>query len=280
MQSSASDGSDHCPLLLGLNDVQPAKARFHFEEFWPTLDGFQEAVETAWSSVQATSCPFDTLAKKFQATVRSLQSWSQKKVGHVNSQLELAREILHQLEIAQDNQNLSTMELWLRNKLKPYSLALSSLQRTIARCRSRITWLSEGDANSALFHYFARHRKRKNVISKLLTDDGLLLTKHKEKENNVFSFYNSLLGESPDREVTVNFEELNMPSFDLSELESPFSEEEVWKTICSLPSNKAPGPDGFTGKFYKVCWPIIKVDVMAAVSAVWSRKLCNFGVLN
>jgi len=71
-----------------------------------------------------------------------------------------------------------------------------------------------------------------------------------------------------------------MPSFDLSELESPFSEEEVWKTICSLPSNKAPGPDGFTGKFYKVCWPIIKVDVMAAVSAVWSRKLCNFGVLN
>jgi len=107
-----------------------------------------------------------------------------------------------------------------------------------------------------------------------------LLTKHKEKENNVFSFYNSLLGESPDREVTVNFEELNMPSFDLSELESPFSEEEVWKTICSLPSNKAPGPDGFTGKFYKVCWPIIKVDVMAAVSAVWSRKLCNFGVLN
>ena len=107
-----------------------------------------------------------------------------------------------------------------------------------------------------------------------------MLTKHKEKENNVFSFYNSLLGESPDREVTVNFEELNMPSFDLSELESPFSEEEVWKTICSLPSNKAPGPDGFTGKFYKVCWPIIKVDVMAAVSAVWSRKLCNFGVLN
>ena len=106
-----------------------------------------------------------------------------------------------------------------------------------------------------------------------------MLTKHKEKENNVFSFYNSLLGESPDREVTVNFEELNMPSFDLSELESPFPEEEVWKTICSLPSNKAPGPDGFTGKFYKVCWPIIKY-VMAAVSAVWSRKLCNFGVLN
>jgi len=50
-------------------------------------------------------------------------------------------------------------------------------------------------------------------------------------------------------------------------LEAPFSEE-VWKTIRALPSDKAPGPDGLTGKFYKVCWQIIKLDIMAAISAV------------
>jgi hypothetical protein len=53
----------------------------------------------------------------------------------------------------------------------------------------------------------------------------------------------------------------------------------VWKTILSLPADKALGPDGFTRKFYKVCWPIIKHDIMAAVSAVWSRKFCNFELL-
>ena len=97
-----------------------------------------------------------------------------------------------------------------------------------------------------------------------------MLTKHEEEEQTIFNFYKSLLGDSSDREVTVNIAELNVPSFDLTDLDSPFSEEEVWKTICSLPSNKAPGPDGFTGKFYKVCWPIIKTDIMAAISAVWS----------
>jgi hypothetical protein len=47
-----------------------------------------------------------------------------------------------------------------------------------------------------------------------------------------------------------------------------------------MPSDKAPRPDGFTGRFYKSCWPIIKADIMAAVSALCSRKFRNFGSLN
>jgi len=131
-----------------------------------------------------------------------------------------------------------------------------------------------------LFHLHARHRKRKNFISKLLSDDGHILTSQVEKEKNVFDFYSNLLGESLDREVTINLDELAIPNFDLSELDAPFSEDEVWRTINSLPSDKAPGPDGFTGKFYKVCWPIIKVDLMAAISAIWSRKMGHLEMLN
>jgi len=146
---------------------------------------------------------------------------------------------------------------------------------------SQINWLNEGDTNTALFHLHARHRKRKNFISKLLSDDGHILTSQVEKEKNVFDFYSNLLGgESLDREVTINLDELAIPNFDLSELDAPFSEDEVWRTINSLPSDKAPRPDGFTGKFYKVCWPIIKVDLMAAISAIWSRKMGHLEMLN
>jgi endonuclease/exonuclease/phosphatase family metal-dependent hydrolase len=35
LQSSASQASDHCPLLLGLQDNCFGKKRFHFEAFWP-----------------------------------------------------------------------------------------------------------------------------------------------------------------------------------------------------------------------------------------------------
>jgi len=40
----------------------------------------------------------------------------------------------------------------LHSQLKKHSLALSSLQRTIACCHSRIGWLGDGDANTSLFH--------------------------------------------------------------------------------------------------------------------------------
>jgi len=89
-----------------------------------------------------------------------------------------------------------------------------------------------------------------------------------------------LLGNCPDREYTINLNELQIIAHDLADLELPFSEEEVWNTIKILPSDKAPGPDGFTGRFYKACWPIIKEDIMLAVSAVWNRKFVNLGVLN
>jgi hypothetical protein len=72
LQSHASSDSDHCPLILGLQDIIGAKQRFHFEAFWPSLDGFLDAVRDAWESVQPSQCPLQTLALKLKATARGL----------------------------------------------------------------------------------------------------------------------------------------------------------------------------------------------------------------
>jgi hypothetical protein len=255
-----------------------SKKRFHFEEFWPSLEGFQDAVKEAWESVQPSLCPLQTLALKLKATARGLQSWSQRKCGHIRSQLLLAKEIIHQFEIAQETRPLQPNELWLRNMLKKHSLALASLLRTIARLRSRINWLKEGDANSRLFHQHARYRKKKNFIPKL-ADGDRIITSHEDKAAAVLDFYDNLIGAECDRERTINLDSLDSPSFELESLEVPFSEE-VWNTIKELPSDKAPGPDGFTGSFYKSCWAIIKNDVMAAVHSLWSRNFRNLWKLN
>jgi len=66
---------------------------------------------------------------------------------------------------------------------------------------------------------------------------------------------------------------------DLSGLDACFTEE-IWATVKDLPSDRAPGPDGFTGLFYKVAWETIKVDIIHAFNALWSLDARSFYLLN
>jgi hypothetical protein len=151
------------------------------------------------NSVQPASCPFITLDRKLKVTAKSLRTWSDKQVGHIVSQLRLAKELLHKLEIAQDHRTLSPAECWLKNRLKKQSLLLASFKRTMARLRSRITRINEGDANTKFLHMHARYRKRKNLVT-LLKDDDNIVTSHAAKADLVDQFYPILLASlSPGR---------------------------------------------------------------------------------
>jgi hypothetical protein len=39
-----------------------------------------------------------------------------------------------------------------------------------------------------------------------------------------------------------------------------------------LPPEKAPGPNGLTGSFYKQCWSTIKDDVLAAMDCFYELR--------
>lgn len=152
--------------------------------------------------VAAGSCPLETLSLKFKTITRALQSWSQKKIGHIRTQVVLAKEIIHQFEIAQDSRQLSEGELWLLHSLKKHSLALSSLQRTIARTRSRIGWETAQRWRRKYYtlHSHARHRKRKNFISKIISEEQVL-TNHEDKAAAIYQCYDQLLGTCDQRDT-------------------------------------------------------------------------------
>jgi exonuclease III len=132
LQSSASTTSGHCPLLLGLHEFTLGKRRFHFESFWPWLEGFLQEVARSWQQLVDVVCPLQVLADKFKMLSCHLQAWSQCKVGNIKEQLRFAKEILHQLEIAQDSRVLSPQEDWLQCQLKKHTLCLASLERIMS----------------------------------------------------------------------------------------------------------------------------------------------------
>jgi mannosylglycoprotein endo-beta-mannosidase len=143
---------------------------------------------------------------------------------------------------------LSGGEAWLRKSLKLSLLGLASLERTIARQRSRIHWLQEGDANTKLFHVVANGRRIRNFIPAVQVGDEII-TDQERKLQAFLDTYQNLLGSVQIRQFSLNLDYLQLPVTDLSDLEEIFMKEEVWKVIRELPLDRDPGPDGFVWYF-------------------------------
>lgn len=190
-----------------------------------------------------------------------------EKIGDTRLQLAIVKEVLLQLEAAQELRTLTPQEIALRRQLKAKSTGLAAIEKSRIRQRARLSHIRSGDANTKFFHIRASTRTRKNYIHCLRTDEGLAIT-HSDKEK-VVADYSVHLGSVPSRPRTFDWNALGYVPRDLSALEVPFTQEEIKATIHSMPSDKAPGPDGFTGVFFKKCWEIIKEDVTAAMNSMF-----------
>jgi hypothetical protein len=254
----SSDCSDHCPLLLQMHALPGTKRRFRFESFWTKLPSFLDTVAAAWTPTPRDTDPFRMLDYKFRNVAKALRAWSSAKIGSVRLQLAIAREVILSLDEAQENRQLAHWESDLRKTLKLRVLGLACLARTIARQRSRILFLAEGDANTKFYHLQACHRSRKSRIDSLHVQGGEVIS-DAAMADTLFDYFNSIIGANFERSRNINLAAIGVPDMELSALEALFTVEEVRSVIVELPSDKAPGPDGFTGLFYKKTWERILV---------------------
>jgi len=74
------------------------------------------------------------------------------------------------------------------------------------------------------------------------------LVQNEEMASALFSHFDNLLGQPFER---LELQAAAVPTADFAQLDVMFSEQEVWETIASLPSDKAPG------LFYKHAWLIL-----------------------
>ena len=92
-----------------------------------------------------------------------------------------------------------------------------------------------------------------------------IATTKDEISKEVDNYFSNMFGTAPRRGHPINLDSLQWTTRDLSHLEAPFTEEEVERVVKKMPLNKAPGPDGFTVRFYSSSWHIIKGNLMRAL---------------
>jgi hypothetical protein len=165
-------------------------------------------------------------------------------IDNILVQLSLASKVVHQLEMTHDRRCLAAHEESLRQALK----LKSAWNRTIAWQESRLLWLKEVDTSTCFFHVQASHHCRKNIIH-AQDHNGQRLVSEDRKAEATFDFFDEIVGAPVSRACHINLGCLDLNHIDPSDLGDRFIESKIWSVIWSLPSDKAPGPDGFTGRF-------------------------------
>jgi hypothetical protein len=75
----------------------------------------------------------------------------------------ITKEIILQLELAQESRTLTAQELELKCHLKIRSMRLAGIENSRMRQRSKLTYIRCGDANTKLFHLKANARKKEKL---------------------------------------------------------------------------------------------------------------------
>ncbi|KAM0832352.1 hypothetical protein ACQ4PT_064959 [Festuca glaucescens] len=78
----------------------------------------------------------------------------------------------------------------------------------------------------------------------------------------------------------MDWDALGLPSLDLSELDEAFTPEEILAAIADMPADRAPGPDGFSGAFFRAAAPIITHDLVLAFQQLFQLNRTSLHKMN
>jgi hypothetical protein len=155
--------SDHTPLLLQGEIEHYQNTSFCFENFWVHINGFKEVVQQIWNKPVHSTMPLKRLNTKLARVTKGIRRWRKEKVGETRLQLAIVKEVLLQLEAAQETRRLTSQETELRRRLKARNTGLAAIEKSRIRQRSRLVYIRYGDTNTKFFHIRASTRLRKST---------------------------------------------------------------------------------------------------------------------
>jgi hypothetical protein len=235
---------------------------------WLHHQDFVGNVRNWWGGYDFKGSPSDILASKLKALKEDIKKWKKECFGDIRiKKLELMQE-LQRLE-GKENQGMLTAEERSYRLSTEAELEKTLLLDEVSWCqKSRVQWLKEGDKNTKFFQRTANANRRNNYIERLQYGDQQWRSETKIRDG-IVGFYQGLYFEREDWRLVLGGVEFNtIDSAEATQLEGPFSEEEVVTALNQMSVEKAPGPDGYTIAFYKQCWDIVKMEVLKFLAGI------------
>ncbi|XP_026450923.1 uncharacterized protein LOC113351073 [Papaver somniferum] len=116
--------------------------------------------------------------------------------------------------------------------------------------------------------------------SQLVSEDGLTISDPDQILDHVASYYEAKFN-GTDLPIDEHLFEYDHASISVEEnqmLDAIPSLEEIKTAVFDLGADSAPGPDGFSGCFYRHCWDLINQDLFKDIIFCWTTKSIPNGV--
>ncbi|GJY66956.1 putative RNA-directed DNA polymerase [Tanacetum coccineum] len=172
---------------------------------------------------------------------------------------------LQSIDTLAETSTLSSTDIESRSNIIKYLHDIEYCHLTDLHQKAKTRWALEGDENSGFFHGIINSNRNRSHINGL-NIHGSWTTNPTTLKSHIFQVYISKFKEDVISRPTFSSDHFKkLFSDDLLILDYPISDQEIKDTIWDCRSEKAPGPDGFTFKFYKSQWDTIAPDVIAYI---------------
>ncbi|XP_057808675.1 uncharacterized protein LOC131023144 [Salvia miltiorrhiza] len=235
---------------------------------WTLHPDFQEMVQLSWNEDVDTNCPIFKVMTKLKRLRARLKDWNRNTFRNVDVMLaEQQQDLLEVQTLISENgysDELFNKEIQTQARI---NVTLTK-KACFLQQKSRVKWLQDGDRNTSFFHNMLRYKRlHRNIES--LEIDGNIVHDEEAIARHVTQFFSNLFQDpgSIDRNIVHIEAILDHVISDIhnDELCSIPDEAEIMAAVFDMDAMSAPGPDGFSGKFFQSCWSIIKDDVITAV---------------
>lgn len=251
------EGSDHRPLITYFNKTGGRKrGMFRFNRTLTENQEVETVVQEAWHHY-----PLDSVISKLNACRRKIIQWAKDQNQKNNV---LIRQYQDALEVAlsassPNNEDIKAITNSLLTAYKEEELFWQQ--------RSRIQWLKSGDRNTGFFHAATRQRRLINTLSVLEDENDNEVYEEDQICAVIASYFNNIFtsnGNSDFSKLTSILPRKVTPDMNQQLISIP-SDSEIKSAALSINGGKAPGPDGFSAKFYHAYWHIIGPDVCSDI---------------
>ncbi|XP_039014660.1 uncharacterized protein LOC120144735 [Hibiscus syriacus] len=219
--------------------------------------------------------PMMSLFHKLKRLKTSLKTLNKECFSNISIKVKQKKAELEQFQLSTLHR-IGSIDSELR--LQTELTALEVAENQFLKQKAKVQWLKEGDKCTKFYHSIIASKNKRDTIRILENEQGCRLETFDDISSEIIQYFKNLLGKAnplirdSDHQFFKNLLQYNLSPENSAELDKDITSKEIKDVIFSQGNDKAPGPDGFTPLFFKLCWSVVGEDVIKAVKYFFSSS--------